>query len=102
MTKYAVIYTTLSVEASNKVRPQHVAFLKGMIERGRVVDGMKFPDYYDGCIQGVLVAEASSKQEVAEWFSKDPVITSGARTFEVREYDRGMVGQEVKAASAGS
>ena len=95
MAKYAVIYTTLSVEASNRVRPQHIEFLKDMIGKGRVVDGMKFPDYYDGCIQGVLIAEGGSKQEVAEWFRKDPVITSGARTFEVREYDRGMVGQEV-------
>jgi hypothetical protein len=49
---------------------------------------MKFPDYYDGCIQGVLIAEASSKEEVASWFAKDPVISSGARTFEVREYEK--------------
>lgn len=88
MTQYAVIYKTIKVEASNAVRPQHIEFLKGMLREGKVVDGMKFPDYYDGCVQGVLVVEGNSKEEVASWFAKDPVISSGARTFEVREYEK--------------
>lgn len=85
--KYAVIYRILSVEANTGLRPKHVDYLKSLLAAGRVVDGMKFPDYYDGCIQGVLVCEAGSKEEVRSWFEQDPVVTGGARTFEVREYE---------------
>ena len=87
MAKYAVIYKIVSVEDSNRHRPQHIEFLKGMLREGRILDGFKFPDYYDGCVQGVLICEGQSKEEVASWFRQDPVISSGARTFEVREYE---------------
>lgn len=87
MKKYAVIYRIISVESSNALRPKHVEYLKSLLAAGHVVDGMKFPDYYDGCIQGVLVCQANSKEEVKAWFDKDPVISGGARTYEVREYE---------------
>ena len=88
MPQFTVIYTIVDVEASNRHRPQHVEYLRSLLRAGRIVDGFKFPDYYDGCVQGVLVCEAESKEEVAAWFQKDPVISSGARTFEVRAFER--------------
>lgn len=86
MTKYAVIYTMLDVQLNAQVRPAHVDYLKSLLREGKIVDGMKFPDYYPNGIQGVLVCEAGSKEEVRDWFSKDPVIVAGARTFEVRDF----------------
>lgn len=88
MKEYAVIYRIISVEESTRHRPQHVEYLRSLLRDGHIVDGMKFPDYYDGCIQGVLICKANSKEEVAGWFERDPVISSGARVFEVREFER--------------
>lgn len=88
LTQYALIYRIVDVEASNRHRPQHVEYLRSLLREGKIVDGMKFPDYYEGCVQGVLVCEAASKAEVAAWFDRDPAVSSGARTYEVREFER--------------
>lgn len=87
MKKYAVIYTMLDVELNAKRRPAHIEHLKALLREGKIVDGMKFPDYYANGVQGVLICYAGSKEEVQGWFSTDPVIVAGARTFEVREFE---------------
>jgi uncharacterized protein YciI len=84
---YALIYHMVDVKKSNEMRPAHVEFLKGLLREGKIVDGCKFPDYKNGHVQGMLVCKAESKEEVASWFEQDPVISSGARTFEVRDYE---------------
>lgn len=86
MNLYATIYTMLDIELNAKHRPEHIEFLKDLLRDGKIVDGMKFPDYYAGGIQGVLICSAKSREEVRLWFEKDPVILSGARTFVIRDY----------------
>lgn len=86
MNLYATIYTMLDVDLNTKHRPEHIEFLKDLLREGKIVDGMKFPDYHAGGIQGVLVCTANSKEEVKSWFDQDPVIRAGARTFVVRDY----------------
>ena len=85
--RYAVIYTMLDIERNAGCRPRHVDFLRRLLREGKVVEGMKFPDYRPGGVQGVLVCEAASREEVAAWFEEDPVIAEGARRFEVRDYE---------------
>jgi len=86
MKQYAVIYTMLDIQLNAEVRPAHVEYLTTLLREGKIVDGMKFPDYYVNGVQGILVCKAGSKDEVGEWFAKDPVVMAGARTFEVREF----------------
>jgi uncharacterized protein YciI len=85
MKQFALIYTMVDIKRSNANRPAHVAFLRNLVETGRIETGWKFPHYEPGAIQGVLICRADSKEDVAEWFREDPVIATGARTFEVRE-----------------
>lgn len=82
---YAVIYKIVDMEKNADNRPPHVEFLRSLLREQKIKTGFKFPDYDTGLIQGVLICEASSKEEVRSWFAKDPVIVSGARTFEVRD-----------------
>lgn len=88
MTAYALIYKMVDVEKNAANRPEHIEFLRGMLRAGRIISGWKFPDYENGLIQAVLICEANSKAEVASWFKDDPVISSGARTFEVRDAEK--------------
>jgi uncharacterized protein YciI len=82
---YALIYTVVDMEKNAANRPAHVEFLRKLLREGKIETGWKFPDYEAGRLQAVLICNASSKEEVAEWFSKDPVVASGARTIEVRD-----------------
>lgn len=85
MAMYALIYKIVDMEKNAANRPPHVEFLRGLLREGKIETGWKFPDYDTGRIQAVLICNAESKAEVAGWFEKDPVISSGARTFEVRD-----------------
>ncbi|MDB5750035.1 MAG: YCII-related domain protein [Ramlibacter sp.] len=85
MNTYALIYTMRDVDRNAEHRPAHIEFLRALLRQGRIQTGWKFPQYEAGAIQGVLICQGESAAEVAGWFERDPVITSGARTFEVRE-----------------
>lgn len=85
MGTYAVIYKIVDMEKNAAHRPQHVEYLRKLLREGKIQTGWKFPDYQAGLVQGVLICQAQSKDEVRGWFEQDPVIRCGARTFEVRE-----------------
>lgn len=85
MNSYALIYTMRDVEKNAANRPAHIEFLRELLRQGRIETGWKFPQYEPGAIQGLLICRARSKEEVASWFARDPVIVAGARSFEVRE-----------------
>ncbi len=85
MNLFALIYTMHDIELSNSHRPAHVEFLRQLIREKKIECGWKFPNYAAGEIQGVLFCRAQTSAEVAKWFANDPVIKSGARTFDVRE-----------------
>ena len=78
-----MIYTMLDPDKNAGVRPQHVAYLTNLLRQGKIETGWKFPDYKPGQVQGFLICNASSKEEVEGWFEQDPVIMAGARTFQV-------------------
>jgi uncharacterized protein YciI len=85
MKLFALIYTMVDIELSNRHRPEHVAFLADLVRRGKIECGWKFPHYESGALQGILFCRADTADEVREWFSRDPVIVARARTIEVRE-----------------
>lgn len=88
MARYALIYRIVDMEKNAAHRPAHVEFLRGQLRAGHIETGWKFPDYDTGLVQAVLICQAESKAEVASWFEQDPVISSGARTFEVRDAEQ--------------
>lgn len=85
MATYAVIYKIVDMEKNAANRPAHVEFLRALLRQQKIKTGWKFPDYDTGRVQGVLICEAGSKEEVGSWFAQDPVVLAGARTFEVRD-----------------
>lgn len=95
MKLFALIYTMLDIELSNRHRPEHVAFLSDLVSRGKIECGWKFPHYEPGALQGILFCRAETADEVCAWFSRDPVIVARARTFEVREAQPMSVGAPV-------
>lgn len=96
MKLFALIYTMVDVDLSNRHRPEHVAFLAELVSSGKIECGWKFPDYEPGALQGILFCRAESAAQVRNWFASDPVIVSGARKFEVREALPMSVGVEPK------
>lgn len=88
MKTFAVIYTIVYMKKNAANRPPHVEFLRSLLREGKIETGWKFPDYQKGLVQAVLLCKAESKEEVADWFERDPVIASGARTFEVRDVEK--------------
>ena len=88
MGTYALIYKIVDMEKNAANRPPHMEFLRGLLREGKIETGWKFPDYQAGSIQAVLICKANSKEEVSGWFEKDPVIASGARSFEVRDAEK--------------
>jgi uncharacterized protein YciI len=90
MANFAVIYKIVDMEKNAANRPAHIEFLKSLHSQGRIITGWKFPDYQAGLIQGVLLCDGASKEEVAGWFHDDPVVNSGARTIEVRTAEQGI------------
>ncbi len=83
MNTYALIYTMVDAEKNAAHRPAHIEFLRGLVREGKIETGWKFPDYKSGQIQGVLICKAETAEDVVGWFSQDPVIVGGARTFQV-------------------
>ena len=81
---YALIYKMIDVNKNASNRSEHVEFLRRLLREGKIITGWKFPEYEPGQLQGVLICKAGSKNEVESWFRHDPIISSGARTFEVR------------------
>lgn len=100
MKLFALIYTMVDIELSNRHRPEHVAFLADLVRAGRIECGWKFPHYEAGALQGVLFCRAETADDVRGWFSKDPVVVAGARTIDVREALPMSVGAEPVPARA--
>lgn len=96
MKLFALIYTMVDVDLSNRHRPEHVAFLAELVRGGKIECGWKFPDYEPGALQGILFCRAENAAQVRDWFTRDPVVASGARTCEVREALPMSVGVEPK------
>jgi uncharacterized protein YciI len=91
MALYALIYKMVDMEKNASNRPAHMEFLRRTLREGKIVTGWKFPDYQPGLVQGMFICKAASKEEVAAWFREDPVISSGARTFEVRDAEEAAI-----------
>jgi uncharacterized protein YciI len=100
MKLFALIYTMVDIDESNRRRPEHVAFLADLVRSGRIECGWKFPHYEVGALQGILFCRAETADEVRGWFALDPVILAGARTIDVREALPMSVG--VEPAPSGS
>lgn len=97
---FAVIYKVQNMEHNSEIRPGHVEFLTKLAEQGRYKDAWKFPDYGQGDIHSVLLVEGESKEEVEAIFARDPGVTKGARSFEVRIWEPSRLLRKLKEQQA--
>lgn len=84
---YAVIYKIENMTLNTEARAGHVEFLRGLAAKGVYKDAWKFPDYGDGDVHSVILIESESKEEVENIFSMDPVVSNGARSVKVRQWE---------------
>lgn len=82
-----------SLEARKKVRADHLARVRDLLEQGRLVVAGPFPAVdadeptAAGFTGSLIIAEFASLEEAAHWFSQDPYVTTRVfSTHEVRPF----------------
>ena len=81
------LYVVLWKGAGRELKAQLPAHLENMIDlerQGKVFASGPFDSGATG--DGLTILRASSKEEAREIASRDPFVTSGLRTFEIREW----------------
>lgn len=80
---FAVFLPMKDAEKSQTYRPEHLAFLEEQRNAGRLFANGRFVDGAGG----LVVYIAQSEEEVKSWVEQDPYIASGARSYEIHEWD---------------
>jgi len=82
--KYFAVFSPLKDEEKNKtVRPDHLAYVDGLDEEGRIFAKGRFTDGTGGLV--IYIGE--SYEEVEALVQQDPYVTSGARGYEIHEWE---------------
>ncbi|MCL6454487.1 MAG: YciI family protein [Alicyclobacillus sp.] len=80
--KYLALLTIVDAEKNRAVRPAHLQYVSDLYKQGKVfaagpcVDGKG----------GLVIYECDSDEEGIRLANEDPIVTSGARTVEVRAW----------------
>lgn len=72
MPKFAVTITFDDLTARDEVRPAHRAYLKSLLDEGKLVESGPFADDSGA----LLIYEADSQAEVESWLAEDPYATA--------------------------
>ncbi|MCR8634010.1 YciI family protein [Paenibacillus radicis (ex Xue et al. 2023)] len=83
MKYYAVFLPIINIEKSQQFRPQHLEFLEKGRNEGKIFASGKFSDGSGGLV--IYIAE--STDEVVEAVRQDPYVSSGARGYEIHEWE---------------
>lgn len=83
MKYFAVFLPLKDAKKSQETRPEHLAFLKQMREEKKVLMNGRFTDGSGGLV--IYVAE--DQNQVEAWVKEDPYIKSGARSYEIHEWE---------------
>ena len=74
MPKFAVTITFDDLTARDEARPAHRAYLKSLLDDGKLIESGPFADDSGA----LLIYEADSQSEVESWLAEDPyAITDG-------------------------
>jgi uncharacterized protein YciI len=83
MSYFAVFSPMLDQEKNVTFRPGHLAYLKEKAEEGKVFAKGRFTDGTGGLV--IYIAE--NHDEVEAIVKKDPYVASGARGYEIHEWE---------------
>ncbi|MDF2960208.1 MAG: YCII-related protein [Paenibacillus sp.] len=83
MKYFAVFLPIINPEKSQQFRPQHLEFLEKGRNEGKIFANGKFADGSGGLV--IYIAESSD--EVVELVRQDPYVSSGARGYEIHEWE---------------
>lgn len=83
MKHFAMFLPMKDEEKSNLYREDHLAYLDKKREEGRIFANGRFTDGWGG----LIIYLADSKTEVEEIAKNDPYIMTGARDYEIHEWD---------------
>ena len=80
--KYLALLTIVDADKNEQVRPAHLKYASDLYEQGKVHSAGPFLDGQGG----LIIYECGSIEEASELALADPIVTSGARTVEVRAW----------------
>jgi uncharacterized protein YciI len=83
MKYYAVFLIMLDAQKSQEVRQQHLDYLAQRRSEGKIFANGRFVDGAGG----LVIYMAETDQEVVEITEQDPYIVSGARRYEIHEWE---------------
>lgn len=82
-TRYVILLCQVpGFENTRELVHQHIQYLRSLAKNGNLELCGPFTDHAGG----MIIIKASSKDEALALAAKDPFVTSGSRTFEVREW----------------
>ena len=82
MILYAAFLETVDKEKDAEVLSEHLEYLYGLLDAGKVYAKGPFTDHSGG----LIIYNASSLEEAKEWIEKDPVVRDGARKYILKEW----------------
>lgn len=82
MILYAAFLETVNKEKDAEVLQEHLEYLYGLLDEGKVAAKGPFTDHSGG----LIIYNASSYEEAKGWIEKDPVVRDGARKYILKEW----------------
>lgn len=81
--KYVALLTIVNSQLNQEIRPKHLQYISDLYTQGKVFAAGPFADGRGG----LVIYECDTDEEAMDLATADPVITSGARTVEVRAWN---------------
>ncbi|MDY0404963.1 YciI family protein [Virgibacillus sp. 179-BFC.A HS] len=82
--KYFAVFLPMRDEAKSKdLRPNHLAYLKEQGEKGHIFVKGRFVDGWGG----LVIYQGENLEEIEAIVSRDPYVVSGARDYEIHEWE---------------
>jgi hypothetical protein len=79
---FVALLTIIDADLNAQTRPAHLEYLDKLYKEGKVVMAGPFTDKKGG----MVIYRADSLEEAKALAEADPVVASGARTLELREW----------------
>lgn len=80
--KYLALLTIVDAKKNQEIRPAHLKYADDLYKAGRVLAAGPFVDGKGG----LVIYECETDEEANQLAHNDPIVTSGARTVEVRAW----------------
>lgn len=83
MKTFAVILTMKDPEKNEKYRSDHIDYVQQVKTEGKIAAMGRFTDGAGG----LIIYKGDSLEEVTRYVENDPIVKSGARDYEIHEWE---------------